>query len=628
MAPVDTASPSQALEKAKDFVTQNWKPIAAVAVVALVGAGIFAATRKDSRRPAGTAAGAAAEKRRVGAKKKATPETAKVPSEQAPPAVALATDTGAAERTPEVSTTTPPSVTEKEPPSYAEVVASDAEGPQFPAEYFPEDIESLSQDKRAELAKTVKDAGNKYYSSKKFDEAIALYTQAITLHPHAVYYSNRAACYANMNQYDKVIEDCTEALRRDKNWGRALNRRAQAYEHEGEYSKALNDYTAFCVLEEFKNEAAITATDRVLKIIGKKKAEEVMKTKKSRLPSETFIAAYMDSFRLTSTGAKAIAELDGNEEADLLIKKAYAAVATRNWAEAYQFSVQSIENGNFSTQNLKALAYNLRGTFNFLKGDIEEAMADLEKALDADPKNVNSIIKKASIYMERGSVTEAAGEFERAEQVDANDPDLYYHRGQVRFLTQDNEGAIADYKKSLAIDDNFVYAYIQLGVGQYKLGDVGTAMATFKKATKKFKDSGEVYNYHGEILLDTQRYSDALDNFNKAIELMPKSPLPYINKAILYLQWKSDPVIAEQECRTATEVDPQCDIAFAQLAQLLLHQNKVEESLQYYDKAAELARTEAELMNAISCREAAAAQLHVNHEYPELMAKLAASRMM
>lgn len=58
------------------------------------------------------------------------------------------------------------------------------------------------------------------------------------------------------------------------------------------------------------------------------------------------------------------------------------------------------------------------------------------------------------------------------------------------------------------MDENFVYAHIQLGVAQYKLGDVGSAVATFEKATRKFKESGEVYNYHGEILLDTQQFEE------------------------------------------------------------------------------------------------------------------------
>jgi import receptor subunit TOM70 len=88
------------------------------------------------------------------------------------------------------------------------------------------------------------------------------------------------------------------------------------------------------------------------------------------------------------------------------------------------------------------------------------------------------------------------------------------------------------------------------------------------------------------------------------------SPLPYINKAILKLQWKQESEEAEANCRKAIEVDPLCDIAYTQLAQLLCLQNKLAEAILIYDKAIAIARTEAEIMNVISCQEAASAQLY------------------
>ncbi|KAJ3277803.1 TOM (translocase of outer membrane) complex component [Borealophlyctis nickersoniae] len=636
-APPKVSAPSGqsgALQTAKDFVSQNWKPLAvAGAVVIAVGAGVYVVTRssKQPKRPPGMSpAGAAAERRRAAAAKaKKAEEKVK---ERAKDVVEVAVPTAApspAEGVPAASAPAKSVPAEGVPELTPENVA-EAPMPAYPAEFFPEDIESLSKEKRAELAKSVKALGNKFYTEKKFTEAIELYTQAIKLQPDAVYYSNRAACYANLNDYEKVIEDCTEALKKDKFWGRALNRRAQAYEHVERYTDALNDYTAFCVLEEFKNEAAIAATDRVLKIIGKSKAADIIKQRKSRLPSETFISAYMDSFKLTSRDAPQVVETPAVEEGDKFVQKAFAALIARDWVGAYAHAESAIETGKLSSP-FNSLAYNLRGTFRFLKGDVDDALGDFDKSLEFDPQRVNTIIKRASIFMEKLDPVQAAAEFDRAEAIDSADPDLYYHRGmilyqaalgQLRFLSQDNQGALEDYKRSLKLDENFVYAHIQHGVANYKLGDVTAAVSIFKKAARKFKNSGEVYNYHGEILLDTQQFQDALENFDKAIKLMPKSPLPYINKAILYLQWKQDPRIAEMECRKAIEVDPQCDIAFAQLAQLLLHQNKVEESLPYYDKAAELARTEMELMNAISCREAANAQLYVSKHYPEQMAKL------
>jgi import receptor subunit TOM70 len=106
--------------------------------------------------------------------------------------------------------------------------------------------------------------------------------------------------------------------------------------------------------------------------------------------------------------------------------------------------------------------------------------------------------------------------------------------------------------------------------------------------------------------------------FDKSIEMDPKSPLPYINKgiymlnvAILNVQWKQESSLAETLCKKAIEVDPLCDIAYTQLAQLLCLSNRLEEAIEIYEKAIKIARTEAELVNVISMQEAALAQEYV-----------------
>jgi mitochondrial import receptor subunit TOM70 len=69
-------------------------------------------------------------------------------------------------------------------------------------------------------------------------------------------------------------------------------------------------------------------------------------------------------------------------------------------------------------------------------------------------------------------------------------------------------------------------------------------------------------------------------------------------------------------------VDPECDIAVATMAQLLLQQNNVPEALKYFERAAELARTEGEIVNALSYAEATRTQVQVTEKYPKLAAKL------
>ena len=54
-----------------------------------------------------------------------------------------------------------------------------------------------------------------------------------------IFYSNRAACYANVSKNDLVIQDCNKALELDPVYVKALNRRAHALEKKGDLENAL-----------------------------------------------------------------------------------------------------------------------------------------------------------------------------------------------------------------------------------------------------------------------------------------------------------------------------------------------------------------------------------------------------
>lgn len=58
------------------------------------------------------------------------------------------------------------------------------------------------------------------------------------------------------------------------------------------------------------------------------------------------------------------------------------------------------------------------------------------------------------------------------------------------------------------------------------------------------------------------------------------------------------------------------------MAQLLLPQGRVTEALEFFERAAELSRTEAEVVNALSYAEATRTQLEVSQKYPQLAARL------
>jgi len=153
-------------------------------------------------------------------------------------------------------------------------------------------------------------------------------------------------------------------------------------------------------------------------------------------------------------------------------------------------------------------------------------------------------------------------------------------------------------------------------------------MATFRRCIKNFDKVPDVYNYYGELLLDQQKYQEAIEKFDLAIEMekqtkpMGMNVLPLINKALALFQWKQDFSEAEKLCERALLLDPDCDIAVATMAQLLLQQGKVTRALEYFERAASLSRTEAEIINALSYAEATRTQLQVQEKYPSLASKL------
>ncbi|KAH0005483.1 hypothetical protein KCU78_g12836, partial [Aureobasidium melanogenum] len=490
-------------------------------------------------------------------------------------------------------------------------------------------VASLSDETKKDYAAKLKAAGNKAYGSKDYNRAIELYGQALLCKADPVFYSNRAACWNAMSNWERVIEDTTAAVNLDPEYVKALNRRAHAYEQTNKYSEALLDYTASCIIDAFRNTQAAEAVERLLKKVAEQKAKAIMEKKQRRLPSATFITNYLQSFRdrkLSDTISESsdLAENSGK----WWLRKGLLAMDKKTgegYNEAAEAFEKAIEAGDLGEN--EALAYNMRGTFKYLRGETD-AIDDLNKSIELDATLTQSYVKRASMHLEAGRRDEAAKDFEDAIAQNDKDPDVFYHRAQLNFILGDFPEAAKDYQKSIDLDPGFIFSHIQLGVTQYKMGSVASSMATFRRCMKNFEKVPDVYNYYGELLLDQQKFQEAIEKFETAVQMEQKervtgmNVLPLINKALALFQWKQDFSAAQELCEKALIIDPECDIAVATMAQLLLQQGKVPEALEYFEKAAELSRTEPEIVNALSYAEATRTQLEVQEKYPQLASRL------
>lgn len=116
-----------------------------------------------------------------------------------------------------------------------------------------------------------------------------------------------------------------------------------------------------------------------------------------------------------------------------------------------------------------------------------------------------------------------------------------------------------------------------------------------------------VFYFSGELLLDQGRFEDAIEKFDKAIELEkskapphPPNVLSLVNKGLATYQWKQDISAAEKCCDEALKIDPECEAAVATLAQLNLQQSRIEKAVEMFERQVDLARSEPELVNALT----------------------------
>lgn len=267
-----------------------------------------------------------------------------------------------------------------------------------------ETVQAMSLDDRKHWAVKLKEAGNHAYGSKDFNKAIELYSKAILCKPEAVYYSNRAACYNALADWEKVVEDTTAAINLDPEYVKAMNRRANAYDKLDRYSDSLLDYTASCIVDGFKNASSAESVERLLKKFAESKAKEIMAEKPSKLPSPTFVSNYLQSFRPKDRpeGIEDSVEFPADTGKGQL-QKGLRAMETKTgegYEEAAAAFDKAIELNDLGLH--EAFAYNMRGTFTCLRGKHEQALVDLTKSIELDPSMTQTYIKRASMNLELG----------------------------------------------------------------------------------------------------------------------------------------------------------------------------------------------------------------------------------
>jgi small glutamine-rich tetratricopeptide repeat-containing protein alpha len=112
---------------------------------------------------------------------------------------------------------------------------------------------SSGKSNREQLAEEKKAAGNAAIAKKNYEEAIALYSEALALSasgPNShIYYSNRAAAYCHLNNYQQAASDCERSVALNSTYVKAYSRLGLARFFLNQYQESIAAYERAVELE-------------------------------------------------------------------------------------------------------------------------------------------------------------------------------------------------------------------------------------------------------------------------------------------------------------------------------------------------------------------------------------------
>ncbi|KAL7715100.1 Small glutamine-rich tetratricopeptide repeat-containing protein [Entamoeba marina] len=155
----------------------------------------------------------------------------------------------------------------------------------FPAVVIPSTKEQVTPEllEQAEIHKT---KGNDLFKSKDYSTAVCEYSRAIECNPfNHIYYSNRAACYSYLENYELARRDGEKCTTLCPTFAKGFGRLAVAYQHLNRLDEAKVAIDKGLELDP-QNQTLLTTKMDILDEISEKDASKLKKPEQSQPPPQ------------------------------------------------------------------------------------------------------------------------------------------------------------------------------------------------------------------------------------------------------------------------------------------------------------------------------------------------------
>ena len=268
-----------------------------------------------------------------------------------------------------------------------------------------------------------------------------------------------------------------------------------------------------------------------------------------------------------------------------------------------------------------AEAYDGRGTAKHLFGRSQEAIADYNKAIRLKPDYAESYLHRGNTNRTLDKYEDAFADYNKVIDLQPDYAEVYNHRGSLQVMLGHYRKAIIDYTKAIQLiksgetkldnsqensislivkNSGFGEAeiYYNRGVAKLELGEFTEALADYNMAIQLKPDYAEAYHNRGVVKIQLNQPNEALVDLNEAIQLKPDYTEAYHNRGVVKIQL-NQPNDALADFDEAIRIQPDYTEAYNSRGGVKLLLGETNEAITDFDEAI---RINPEFINAYTNR--------------------------
>ena len=168
----------------------------------------------------------------------------------------------------------------------------------------------------------------------------------------------------------------------------------------------------------------------------------------------------------------------------------------------------------------------------------EDAVANLNKAIETDHQNAEASFQRAGILADVGQDQLALSDYSRAVELNPNDVRFRNMRGLFLLTRSQLDQALTDFTEAVRIDPKYIQAWNNRGLVKLAKTDFHAAIDDFNKAVEINPTYADGFNNRGFAWFKMEIYDKALADFDKTLKLKPGYINALNNRGMLHLRLK------------------------------------------------------------------------------------------